>query len=307
MSTPAVLGLDVGGSSVKSLLALADSSLSSPPEILSRARTITPLADPVDGLVEIAQSVPQQHPVSRVVVSIPGIVDETRGVVVRSANIPALDGCPLAERLGARLGVPVSVINDGHAAAVAEAAWGAGAGSDDSFVLALGTGIAGAHVVDGEVVPGAHGSAGELGHITIDPAGAVCSCGRHGCLETIIGAPALSAAWNTAGGSGGPETLLPAYADGDPRAVPVVQRAASALAEALLTLCALVDPGRIVIGGGIAREPHDLVLLAAQYARQRATFHHVPPIVPATLGEWAGANGAVRIGMQHERLATAAR
>ncbi|WP_309128784.1 ROK family protein [Microbacterium sp.] len=307
MSIPAVLGLDVGGSSVKLLLAAADASLSSAPEILSRRRIPTPLSGPVDGLVEIAESVLQEHPLVRLVVSVPGIVDEARGVVVRSANIPALDGCPLAERLSSRLDVPVSVINDGHAAAVAEAAWGAGAGSADCFVLALGTGIAGAHVVNGAVVPGAHGFAGELGHITIDPAGAACSCGRRGCLETIIGAQALSAAWNAAGGSGGPETLLHAYASGDARAVAVVQRGASALAEGLLTLCALVDPGRIVIGGGLAREPHDLVRLADRYVRERATFHRVPPIMPATLREWAGANGAVLFGLRRERLAASVR
>lgn len=290
---PVVLGLDVGGSSVKHLLAPARTSTEAPPIPLARGRKATPKDAPVEGLAAIAAELRGDAELERVVLSIPGLVDEAAGVVVRSTNIPALDGHPLGAELQAELGVPVDVINDGHAAAVAEASWGAGAGADDVFVLALGTGIAGAHVAHGQVVPGAHGSAGELGHITIDPHGDICSCGRRGCLETIIGAPALRRAWRAAGGTAGPERLLAASSAGDPAATAIVERASSALAEAILTLCALVDPGCIVIGGGLAQEPHQLVRLAERFVGERASFHRVPPIVPATLGEWAGANGAV--------------
>lgn len=290
---PVVLGLDVGGSSVKHLLAPAHSSTDSPPVPLARGRDATPKDSPVEGLAAIVSSLRGDADLERVVLAIPGLVDETAGVVVRSTNIPALDGRPLGSQLAAELGVPVDIINDGHAAAVAEASWGAGAGTRDVFVLALGTGIAGAHVMDGDVVPGAHGAAGELGHISIEPDGRRCSCGRRGCLETIIGAPALRAAWADAGGTGGPERLLAAHAAGDPEARAIVERASSALAESILTLCALVDPGAIVVGGGLAQAPHHLVTLAERYVGERATFHRVPPIIPATLGEWAGVNGAV--------------
>lgn len=290
---PVVLGLDVGGSSVKHLLAPAQSSTDAPPTPLARGRDATPKDSPVEGLAAIVSSLRGDADLERVVLAIPGLVDEAAGVVVRSTNIPALDGRPLGSQLAAVLGVPVDIINDGHAAAVAEASWGAGAGARDVFVLALGTGIAGAHVMDGRVVPGAHGSAGELGHITIEPDGRLCSCGRRGCLETIIGAPALRSAWVDAGGTGGPEQLMAAHAAGDPEARAIVERASSALAEAVLTLCALVDPGAIVVGGGLAQAPHHLVTLAERYVGERATFHRVPPIIPATLGEWAGANGAV--------------
>ncbi|QYM64688.1 ROK family protein [Microbacterium sp. Se5.02b] len=196
---PVVLGLDVGGSSVKHLLAPALASMDAPPTPLARGRHSTPKAAPVEGLSAIVDSLRGDADLERVVLSIPGLVDEAEGVVVRSTNIPSLDGRPLGAQLSGALGVPVDVINDGHAAAVAEASWGAGAGIDDVFVLALGTGIAGAHVAHGRVVPGAHGSAGELGHITIEPDGHLCSCGRRGCLETIIGAPALRRAWAKAG------------------------------------------------------------------------------------------------------------
>ncbi|WP_217178796.1 ROK family protein [Streptomyces sp. AC495_CC817] len=298
---PVVLGLDVGGSSVKHLLAPARSTTDAPPAPIARGRHATPKDSPVAGLAAIASSLRGEAALERVVLSIPGLVDEAEGVVVRSTNIPALDGRPLGAQLAAELGIPVDVINDGHAAAVAEASWGAGAGIDDVFVLALGTGIAGAHVVGGRVVPGAHGSAGELGHITIEPDGRVCSCGRRGCLETIIGAPALRRAWAEAGGAGGPETLLAASGAGDAAATAIVERASAALAEAILTLCALVDPGCVVIGGGLAQAPHRIVHLAERYVGERASFHRVPPIVPATLGEWAGANGAVLTALRRQR------
>lgn len=293
MTAPVVLGIDIGGSSVKYLLASADSPREKPPVALARGRRSTPSVAPVDGLEKMIRALSEGHRLLRVAVSVPGIVDESRGHVVRCANIPALDDCALGPELSERLGIPVDVVNDGHAAAVAEAAWGAGAGHADVFVLALGTGIAGAHVQSGDVVGGAHGSAGELGHVTIRPDGALCSCGRRGCLETVIGAPALRAAWEAVGGKSGPEGLLAAYEEGDARARMIVEEAAAGLSEALLTLCALVDPGSIVIGGGLASAPHRLVLRAAEMTRSRATFHRVPEIVPAKLGGWAGANGTV--------------
>ncbi|QNA94073.1 ROK family protein [Microbacterium sp. Se63.02b] len=101
-------------------------------------------------------------------------------------------------------------------------------------------------------------------------------------------------------GAGGPEKLLAASNAGDAAATAIVERASSALAEAILTLCALVDPGCIVIGGGLAQAPHELVTLAARYVSARASFHRVPPIVPATLGEWAGVNGTVLTALRRQ-------
>ena len=292
MGVAVVLGLDVGGSSVKYRLASAASSARIP-DALEQGTVSTPKQDPVAGLAAIARDVTGPHRLVAVVVGIPGLVDEATGTVLRSANLPALDGLALGPALSAALEVPVAVINDGRAAAVAEARWGAGAGERDVFTLALGTGIAGSHIVDGRVVDGAHGIAGELGHVVVEPSGARCACGQCGCLETVIGAPALRRAWNRAGGEGSPKDLLAAYETGDERAIRAVERGAGALADAILTLLALVDPGVIVIGGGLASAPHRIVERAAALVSERATFHRVPRVVPAILGKWAGAVGAV--------------
>ncbi|MDR6866038.1 glucokinase [Microbacterium resistens] len=302
MSVARVLGLDVGGSSVKCLLVEADADArpDAVPRVVRQERRPTPKHDPLSGLQELIAEFAAGEELSAVTVSVPGIVDED-GVVIRSSNVPALDGHPLAAVLSDGSGLPVRVVNDGHAAALAEASWGAGSGRDDVFVLALGTGIAGAHIVGGRLSGGAHGSAGELGHISVDNPGAPCSCGRNGCLETVVGAPALAAAWHRVGGTGGVEDLLHAYEEGVETARHVVRNAVAALSEAVLTLSALVDPGCIVIGGGLASAPHRLVTLTAERVAAEATFHRVPPIRPATLGGWAGAHGAVRIALDAVR------
>lgn len=301
--TAVVLGLDVGGSSIKVLAvpaagAAAPTAGQTAPEPTLQFRSPTPYASPVAGLLAIVEQVQRDYHVAAIAVSIPGTVDAARGVVEQCVNIPELSGVALGPQLAAATGVPVAVVNDGAAAALAEAQWGAGSGQPDVFVLALGTGIAGAHVVSGAVDSGAHGFAGELGHVVVDPAGRPCSCGNTGCLETVVGAPAVIAAWERAGGTGGTRGLFSAHAAGDAAAAAVVARAADTLGYALLTLCALVDPGRIVIGGGLAQPPHTLVTGAAQAARERATFHRVPEIVPAQLGDWAGAYGCVLAAAQ---------
>lgn len=298
MTARTLLGLDIGGSSVK--YQLAEVVGTDRPIVLSQGTVATPKADPLVELEAIAREVSAGSDLLGVTIAIPGLVDEASGTVLRSVNIPALDGLALGPALSSALGTEVGVVNDGRAAALAEARWGAGQGFDDVFTLALGTGIAGCHIVGGHVAPGAHGIGGELGHVVVEHDGAPCACGQHGCLETVIGAPALRRAWHAAGGEGSPRDLLAAFDAGDERAVAIVERAATALGDALLTLLALVDPGCIVIGGGLASAPHRLVQLGAASVAARATFHHVPPIVPAELAQWAGATGCV--GIAHERL-----
>ena len=295
MNAPVVVGLDVGGSSVKCLVVAADAGLDQAPVPILRERRPSPGGTPVDDLLTLVRDLAGNAPVAALAVAIPGVVDTHTGTVLKAANLPALDGLALGPALSRALGVPVTLLNDGSAAAVAEAAWGAGAqvDTDDFYLLALGTGVACAQVVGGQPVLGAHGAAGELGHIRMVAEGAACGCGRSGCLETVIGAPGLRAAWQRAGGDGGPKELLAAYETGDPRAVGVVDAAVEVFAEAVLTLCAVTDPGCIIVGGGLASAPHRLVTETARRVAAEATFHHVPPIIPARLGGWAGANGTV--------------
>lgn len=294
MTTRYLLGLDVGGSSIKYQLAMITDD--DRPVVVKQDTLATPASDPVAAFADIARDIAGDD-LAGVVIAIPGLVDSDTGTVLRSVNLPHLDGVHLGARLGDILGVPVDIVNDGRAAAIAEARWGAGDGHSDVFTLALGTGIAGCHVVNGAVAAGAHGIAGELGHIVVEPDGELCACGQRGCLETVIGAPALRRGWHAAGGEGSPRDLLVAYENGDARALPIVDRAGRSLGDALLTLLALVDPGCVVIGGGLASAPHRLVQLAVAHVDEKKTFHTVPPIVAAELGRWAGAVGCVGIAV----------
>ncbi|MCW5951703.1 MAG: ROK family protein, partial [Propionibacteriaceae bacterium] len=262
--------------------------------VLRQTRFPTPrhgraLADIVDRVEEFVNG--QQ--VASFGIALPGIINDADGTVVTSTNLTWLEGQAPARILGAALRAPGAMVNDGAATARAEVTLGAARGHSDAFVLALGTGIAGAHVVDGRIRRGAHGAAGEIGHISLG-GDRICSCGQRGCLETYIGGSQLSERWRELSGRAGTARDLVEAADrGDAGASAVLDDATSALARSVLGLVALVDPGIIVVGGGVARAHAQVVEPMAAKARALATFHHLPPIVPATLGIWGAAWGAV--------------
>ncbi len=124
-------------------------------------------------------------------VAIPGVVDEARGVAVFAANLGFRD-VPLRDLVAERLGLPAALGHDMRAAGLAEARLGAGHGAEDVIFVGIGTGIAAAHVRGGHTNSGAHGAAGELGHIVVRPGGPACACGQRGCLETGASASAAS-------------------------------------------------------------------------------------------------------------------
>ncbi|MGO2095840.1 MAG: ROK family protein [Candidatus Microbacterium stercoravium] len=281
------LGIDYGGTHTKFLL------VSDEGEELARDTA------PTGGIDELGERVERfvaSSPADTFGLTIAGTLDAATGVVGRSANLPWLDGTAPAAALSQRLGIPGTAVQDGEAAALAEARLGAGRGSDDVLVVALGTGIAGAHVSRGSVRRGAHGAAGEVGHMRVATNGVLCSCGQLECLETAIGGHQLAARWVERGGSAAAGAtavdVVRAAAAGDEPARTALDDAARALGRAILEVSALVDPELIVIGGGLARSPEWTVRPAVERARANATFHTVPEIRLATLGVWAGARGA---------------
>jgi glucokinase len=189
-------------------------------------------------------------PPSHIGIGIPGIIDRDRGAVRHAVNLGlGGDWFPLAGRLADRTGAAVVVENDLNAAT-----WGAHvlSGADDLAYLALGTGLAAGFVLSGSLRRGAHGAAGEIGHVPVDPGGALCSCGQRGCLELSASGSALSAAWPSAGELPPAEALFSAAAAGDPAAVTARDRYAARVADAVRMLGLAVDPAAIIIGGGVA-------------------------------------------------------
>lgn len=227
-------------------------------------------------------------------VAVPGIVDAAHGIAVYAANLGWRD-VPLRRLLGDRLGgVPVALGHDVRTGGLAEGRIGAGQGADRFLFVPLGTGIAGAIGIDGGVEEGAHGFAGEIGHIVVRPGGTPCPCGQHGCLERYASAAAVSQAWAEA--SGDPEAdaadCAKAVDSGDPRAVRVWQEAVDALADGLVTALTLLDPRTLIIGGGLAEAGETLFTPLRAAVERRVTFQKLPAIVPAALGDTAGCLGA---------------
>jgi glucokinase len=227
----------------------------------------------------------------------PGIVDEAGGIAVWSANLGFRD-VPLRDLAAKRLGVPAAIGHDVRAGGLAEARLGAGRGYEHVLAVLIGTGIAAAHVVAGQVFTGAHGAAGEIGHIVVRPGGPACGCGSHGCLEAVASAAAVARRYTEA--SGRPATadeVAALAAAGDPVATWVWRETVDALADGLLTGQALYDAEVIVVGGGLAEAGDQLLVPLGVALRARLTFHREPVLVRAALGDEAGCLGAALIAL----------
>ncbi len=233
------------------------------------------------------------EPAAAAGVAVPGIVDEERGIAAFAANLGWRD-VPLRDLLAERLGAPVALGHDVRTGGLAEGRIGAGKGADRFFFVPLGTGIAGAIGIDGRVEAGAHGFAGEIGHIVVRPGGTPCPCGQRGCLERFASASAVSQAWAEACGDPDADAAdcAKAVSSGDPRAQAVWQEAVDALADGLVTALTLLDPGTLIIGGGLAEAGETLFAPLREAVRRRVTFQKLPSIVPAALGDTAGCLGA---------------
>ena len=234
------------------------------------------------------------EPAAAVGVAVPGIVDEEHGIAAYAANLGWRD-VPLRRLMSERLGgVPVALGHDVRTGGLAEGRVGAGKGADRFLFVPLGTGIAGAIGIAGRVEAGAHGFAGEIGHIVVRPDGTPCPCGQRGCLERYASAAAVSEAWARATDDPGADAAACAKAvvDGDPKAQEIWRTAVNALADGLLTALTLLDPRTLIIGGGLAEAGETLFTPLREAVRQRITFQKPPTIVPAALGDTAGCLGA---------------
>nr|WP_202418053.1 ROK family protein [Streptomyces sp. YIM 132580] len=293
-----VIALDVGGTGMKAALVGTDGTL------LHEARRATGRKRGADAVVETIlafaadlRAYGEEHFGEAAVaagVAVPGIVDAEKGIAVYAANLGWRD-VPLRALLGERLGgIPVALGHDVRTGGLAEGRIGAGRDADRFLFVPLGTGIAGAIGIAGEIEAGAHGYAGEIGHIVVRPDGPDCGCGQRGCLETLASAAAVSRAWAAA--SGDPEAdaadCAKAVESGDPAAVAVWRDAVDALAAGLVTALTLLDPRTLIIGGGLAEAGETLFTPLRAAVEERVTFQKLPHIVPAALGDTAGCLGA---------------
>jgi predicted NBD/HSP70 family sugar kinase/biotin operon repressor len=183
---------------------------------------------------------------------LPGPV-HTSGVVGSSAILPGWAGTLAAERMADHLGMEVWLRNDANLGALAEATWGAGRDSSALVYLKLATGIGAGIVIGGRLFGGAGGTAGEIGHTSLDETGDICRCGSRGCLETYASAAAIAGLLSRSLGEQlGPDDVLKRAVDGDPGCRRALADAGRHIGAAVADLCNLINPERIVVGGSMA-------------------------------------------------------
>ena len=294
------VAIDVGGTAMKCALVDGDGTVRHTERHDTGAErgpdaVVAAIGDVAAGLADTARAqglVP--HAVGLVV---PGVVDEVRRVAGYSANIGWRD-VPFGALIDGRTGLTTALGHDVRAGAVAEARLGAGAGSDNVLFVAIGTGIAAGHVVDGVPYRGAHGAPSELGHIQVRPDGPRCGCGRYGCLEALTSAAAVARRYGEAGGDrvAAAEVVRRAVA-GEERAGTIWRQTVELLADGLLTAIRLLDPEVIVIGGGLAEAGTALLDPLHAAITERLAFQTMPRLVPAALGDQAGCIGAALLAL----------
>ena len=303
------VGVDIGGTKLAAGVVDEDGHL------LATARRRTPTRDPehiADVVAEIVAQFRHDHDIAAVGVGAAGFVDAARSRIVFAPNL-AWRNTPLRAQILERIDLPVFVENDANAAAWGEFRFGAGIGEVDLVVLTIGTGIGAGVLMSGELHRGRFGAAGEPGHLRVVPGGRQCGCGNLGCLEQYCSGSALvRAAREIAFARPEEARRLLELAHGDPGAIdgPVVTKAAQEgnpaavdcfteigrwLGQGLADLAAVLDPGRFVIGGGVADAGPLLIDVARSTYASTVTgrgYRTLAEIVPAQLGADAGVIGA---------------
>ena len=312
MSARQAVGIDIGGTKIAAMRISADGEI--------RARTVrpTPATDQTAAIsaIEAAAAAVFDDEVAAIGVGLAGLIESRSGVLLSAPNL-SWRGLGVSEGLGAKFGLPVTVDNDATAAAWGESRLGASRGSDHSLFVGVGTGIGGGILIGGSLVRGAHGLAGEIGHIIVEPDGPVCGCGNRGCWEQVASGLAIARAGARAVAEE-PGSTIARLAGGDPRlatgrlvtkaaregdaaAVAIVTAVARRLGEGIAGLVNVLDPEVVVVGGGVG-EAEDLLMgpLREAYlaAVEGADVRPDVSIVSAQLGNDAGAIGAALLALE---------
>jgi glucokinase len=286
-----IAGLDLGGTSVKSI-ALSPDGIE-----LARATETFNLEEPMAFALAVEKALERLESqvgsrAGKVGLSAPGIAArDGRSIAYMPGRFPGLTGLDWTTRL-ARGFVPV--LNDAHAALLGEVWQGAARGAENVILITLGTGVGGAAMVDGRLLRGHSGKAGHLGHVSLDPEGPPDITGAPGSLEDAIGNHSIRA--RTGGRFETTHALVRAHEEGDPEATRVWLQSVRALAAAIASFTNVLDPEVVIIGGGIGRSGAALFDPLRRWVSEfewKVCGHEVR-VVPAALGELAGAYGAAR-------------
>jgi len=288
------IGLDVGGTEIKAGLLRGS-------EILATRRWATEREHgpehAVDQVLLAAKSMSQEFPDARAVgVVVPGVVNTTTGVAEYSENI-GWKNVPFVKLVNELTGLTVGFGHDVRAGGVAETMYGAGKGFSNSFFMPIGTGIAGAIVLNGELFDDPY--AGEIGHLDVN-SGYMCACGVMGCLESISTGPSILRILNEKSGSQltSASQVVEKAKNGNVIAQEVWKRSVEAIGFTLASYINILAPEIIILGGGVSKAGDALLAPIEQYLDTRLTFQRRPKLVVAELGDHAGMIGAGIFGLR---------
>ncbi len=310
------IGVDIGGGSIKLGL------VSTTGKVLAREIFLTNSVSGREELLHVLsqhiinfiKSAHKKHlKVMGVGIGAPGPIDVERGFVYFFPNIPGWKNTPLRDRLEKWLKLPIYVDNDANVMALAEFRFGAGRGAKNLIALTLGTGIGGGLVIDGKLFHGPHYSAAEIGHVVINEDGPACSCGSRGCIETYVGSGYFVREIKKRLDSG-QKSILKQWLKNDRREITPLLVAQAAkkgdrfsnqmwkqtgehLGTALTGLVNILNPEKIILGGGIAQNGRLLFdpLVATLKKKAFPIAASSVKVVPAALGVDAGLIGAAAL------------
>lgn len=291
-STGSVVGLDLGGTGIKGARLALDGG------VLQRIAVPTPVTGGptavVEAVVEAARSLTRPDTIGVGVCSA-GLVDTGAGVVRRAGNLGLRD-VPLARIVHEAVGLPVTLEHDARAACLAEHRLGAGRGAEDLLLVVLGTGLSAGVLTGGRRVSGSLGFGGEIGHAPVHPGGERCPCGQRGCLEIYASAGGMVRRYRSAGGDVALSAADIADAvDRDALAGRIWAEGMEALALGLLSAILLLDPGLVVLAGGLTGAGERLAAPVRTAVAGGLAWREPPPITISTLGAEAGVHGAALV------------
>ncbi len=288
-----IAGIDLGGTQVRVAVARTDGGIVATARNRTDAlRTPRRVAEWAAGQVS---RLTQGEGIDSVAIGAPGPIDPVRGVLVNPPNLPGWQNVPLAAMLRDLLDCPTVLENDANLAGLGEFHQGAGRGSRTMVYITWSTGVGAGLILDGKLFSGAHGTAGELGHMILDPKGPLDGCGQHGCVEAYCGGGALTRRTGQTAAQ-----LYEQAAAGDQDAVARVREAATHMGYALINVANVLDPEVIVMGGGVTRSWRlvapvmEKVLRSSPFIRPSRR----PRLRRARLGDRAGQVGAVEWARQ---------
>jgi glucokinase len=309
-----VAGIDMGGTRVRIAVASLDG------EILARSEHPTHADVGPESFVEhIAGELTRlaqrrgTGTIEAVAIGAPGPIDITTGLLINPPNLKGWKDVPLCDMLSARISAPVYLQNDANLACFGEYRRGAGRGTRNMIYMTISTGIGAGLILDGKLYSGMHGSAGEIGHMIVDPDGPVCNCGQRGCLEAIASGTAISKLAKQA--SKNQESTLSVIdldaitaevvaehaKKGDKVSLEIFANAARALGIAFISVTNLLDPEKIILGGGLVHSWGLLRQTALSVLKSSPfiTPNRRPLIEIAKLSQHSGLIGAVEWARDH--------